>query len=291
MERARSSPDATLRTRTSSSTRSIQSLPRPPAKTDTPVPRHTEQMISHSRPLSGARHTALPNTNPFIQRFIRLAGLTRLSSSPSTIGIAVKIGLVARREVCSYGIRHGRDKAPGCRAAACARVAWELPPRSEGPSPLRDAKGDHKGVHARRCPRSRRTARLLPDPCYLSFHTVLRCYPRRLLERKPAVRRGALRLPEAAPAGAGLRPDPDLHREHAPQRRHGARPPIRRNPWYHLGRFRSLRGPYERPQPRLRRAGDAAVLEGQGHRHPYDAGPLGPHTDRSTAPGSRPVHR
>ena len=58
-----------------------------------------------------------------------------------------------------------------------------------------------------------------------------------------------------------------------------------------LGRLGSLCGPHERPQPCLRRAGDASVLEGQGHRHPHDAGPLGAHTDRSTAPGRRPLHR
>ena len=53
----------------------------------------------------------------------------------------------------------------------------------------------------------------------------------------------------------------------------------------------ALRGPHERPQPRLRRAGDAAFLEGQGHLHPYDARPLGAHTDRSTSPDRRPLHR
>src|SRR5215203_768754 len=181
MERARSSPDATLRTRTSSSTRSIQSLPRPPAKTDLPALRPTEQMISCPRPSSGARHTALLDTNLFIQRFIRPARLIGLSSFPSTLGIAVKIGLVTRRKVWPDGIGQGRNQAPGGRATACARVAHELPQRSEGPSALRHAQGDRYGVCARRRPWPRRAARLLPDPCDLPFHTVLRCDPRRLL--------------------------------------------------------------------------------------------------------------
>ena len=113
----------------------------------------------------------------------------------------------------------------------------------------------------------------------LPVHPVLRRHTRRLLQLRPAVRHGSLRLPQAAPAGAGLRPDPHLHGEHAPQRRHRPRPPLRRHPRHGLGRLRRLRRPDKRPQPRLRRAGDAAVLEGEGHRHPDDVRPLGAPAD------------
>ena len=132
-------------------------------------------------------------------------------------GIAVKIGPLPEGRYGSDGIRHGRDQAPGGRAAAGARVAGELLGGSQGPLSLRDAQGYRTGVHTRRRVGPRRAASLLPDTRDLPLHPVLRSDPRRLLQLEPAVRHGALRLLEAAPAGAGLRPDPGLHREHFAQ--------------------------------------------------------------------------
>src|SRR5919202_1371325 len=44
-------------------------------------------------------------------------------------------------------------------------------------------------------------------------------------------------------------------------------PPLRGHIGHGLGGLRRLRRPHKRPEPCLRRAGDAAVLEGEGHRH------------------------
>ena len=85
------------------------------------------------------------------------------------MGIAVKIGLVTRREVCPGGIRHGQTKL---------RDVARRPARGSLGNFLGDLRDllRYETLKAtikefmRDDALGPRTARLLPDPCYLSFH-------------------------------------------------------------------------------------------------------------------------
>ncbi|CAA9406489.1 MAG: Inner membrane protein YihY, formerly thought to be RNase BN, partial [uncultured Rubrobacteraceae bacterium] len=189
------------------------------------------------------------------------------------------------------GTGHATGGAEGGRASAREGLAGELFRRPAGPCAVADAQGDHSGVRAGRRSRACGAARLLPDSGDLPLHPVPRRRPRRLRKLQPTVRQRALRLPPAGNAGAGLRPHRDLHRADLAQRGYGAGPPLRGHPRHDLGRLGRLLRAHKRPQPRLRRAGDAAVLEGQGHRHPDDRRDLGARPRRRPSPDRRPLHR
>src|SRR5918997_1020370 len=190
-----------------------------------------------------------------------------------------------------YGTGDAAGGAAGRRAASREGFAWELLRRPAGPYAGPDAQGDRPGVYPGRRARAGGAARLLPDPGDLPLHPVPGRGPRRPRQLQPGLRQRALRLPEQGNARARLRPHRDVHRADLAQRGHGAGPALGRHPRHDLGRLGSLLGPHKRPQPRLRRAGDAAVLEGKGDRHSDDARALGAGPGRGVAPDLGPLHR